>query len=121
MNRLKSGIAIVTGGAVGIGRACVERMAEEGAKVAIFDILTTEGEALAAKGHEVAFWRVDVADEGALKAEGGEGSYRIGSPGRTYGRAGRHRLGSGLAGPGRGKVRHRGRTGGGRRHYGAMT
>ena len=87
MNRLKSQIAIVTGGAVGIGRACLERKAEEG----------------------------------ALKAEGGEGSYRIGSPGRTYGRAGRHRLGSGLAGPGRGKVRHRGRTGGGRRHYGAMT
>ena len=125
MNRLNSRIAIVTGGALGIGRACVERMAEEGAKVAVFDILTTEGEALAAKlaakGHEVAFWRVDVADEGALTAEGGEGCYRIGSPGRTYGRARRHRLGSGLAGPGRGKVRHRGRTGGGRRLCGAMT
>ena len=71
MNCLNSRIAMVTGGAVGIGRACVERMAEEGAKVAILDILTTEGEALAAelatKGHEVAFWRVDVADEGAFK------------------------------------------------------
>lgn len=71
MNRLKSRIAIVTGGAVGIGRACVERMAEEGAKVAVFDILTTEGKALAAtlsaQGHDVAFWHVDVADEGALK------------------------------------------------------
>ena len=125
MNRLKSRIAIVTGGAVGIGRACVERMAEEGAKVAVFDKMTTEGEALAAElaanGHEVAFWRVDVADEGALKAEGGESSYRIGSPGRTYGRARRHRLGGGLSGVGRGKVRHRGRTGGGRRHYGVMT
>ena len=125
MNRLKSRIAIVTGGAVGIGRACVERMAEEGAKVAVFDILTTEGEALAAKlaakGHEVAFWCVDVADEGALKAEGGEGSYRIGSPGRTDGRAGRHRLGSGLAGVARGEVRHGRRDRDRRRLYGAMT
>jgi NAD(P)-dependent dehydrogenase (short-subunit alcohol dehydrogenase family) len=72
MNRLKGKAAIVTGGAVGIGRACVERMAEEGAKVAIFDLLETEGKALAAemvaKGHEVAFWRVDVSDEAAMKA-----------------------------------------------------
>lgn len=39
MNRLAEKTAIVTGGVVGIGRACVERMAEEGATVAIFDIL----------------------------------------------------------------------------------
>jgi len=72
MNRLAGKTAIVTGGAVGIGRACVERMAEEGAKVAIFDLLEAEGEALAAeltaKGHDVAFWQVDVADEATLKA-----------------------------------------------------
>jgi NAD(P)-dependent dehydrogenase (short-subunit alcohol dehydrogenase family) len=72
MNRLAGKSAIVTGGAVGIGRACVERMAEEGAKVAVFDILETEGKALAAelvaRGHDVAFLVVDVADEGAMKA-----------------------------------------------------
>ncbi|WP_157016731.1 SDR family NAD(P)-dependent oxidoreductase [Mesorhizobium xinjiangense] len=71
MNRLKGKPAIVTGGAVGIGRACVERMAGEGAKVAIFDLLEAEGTALAAtltaQGHEVAFWKVDVADEAAMK------------------------------------------------------
>ena len=58
MNRLKSEMAIVTGGAVGIGRACVIRMAEEGAKVAILDMPKDEGEALAAaptaKGREAA-------------------------------------------------------------------
>ncbi len=74
MNRLKSKAAIVTGGAVGIGRACVERMAAEGAKVAVFDILQAEGEALAAaltaQGRDVAFWQVDVADEAALKMDG---------------------------------------------------
>ena len=72
MNRLSGKTAIVTGGAVGIGRACVERMAQEGAKVAIFDVLETEGEALAsdlaAQGLSVAFWRVDVTDETEMKA-----------------------------------------------------
>ena len=56
MNRLTSKTAIVTGGAEGIGRACVIRMAEEGAKVAILDLLEAEGKTLAAdlmaKGHE---------------------------------------------------------------------
>ena len=72
MNRLAGKTAVVTGGAVGIGRACVQRMVEEGAKVAIFDLLQDEGQALAsdlsAKGHHVGFWRVDVADEMALKS-----------------------------------------------------
>ena len=47
MNRLADMTAIVTGGAVGIGRACVIRMAEEGAKVAVFDRDEAEGHALA--------------------------------------------------------------------------
>jgi NAD(P)-dependent dehydrogenase (short-subunit alcohol dehydrogenase family) len=72
MNRLSGKTAIVTGGAVGIGRACVERMAQEGAQVAIFDLLEDEGEALAseltAQGHSVAFWHVDVTNETAMKA-----------------------------------------------------
>jgi NAD(P)-dependent dehydrogenase (short-subunit alcohol dehydrogenase family) len=72
MNRLAGKTAIVTGGAVGIGRACVQRMAEEGAKVAILDMLETEGRDLAAEltaaGHETAFWAVDVSEEAAVKA-----------------------------------------------------
>ena len=72
MNRLAGKTAIVTGGAVGIGRACVQRMAEEGAKVAIFDVLGAEGRALAseltASGHEAGFWSVDVSDGTALKS-----------------------------------------------------
>lgn len=72
MHRLSGKIAIVTGGAVGIGRACVTRMAEEGAKLAIFDLLESEGRALAAEltgqGYEVGFWPVNVADEANLKS-----------------------------------------------------
>ncbi|MFN8928555.1 MAG: SDR family NAD(P)-dependent oxidoreductase, partial [Rhodospirillales bacterium] len=57
MDRLKGKVAIVTGGSVGIGRACVARMSEEGAQVAIFDVMDAEGialaEDLAAKGRDV--------------------------------------------------------------------
>ena len=71
MNRLKGKTLIVTGGAVGIGRACVERMAEEGAQVAIFDVLEAEGRKLAddltRKGREAAFWTVDVTNEAAVR------------------------------------------------------
>lgn len=60
MNRLAGKIVNVTGGTVGIARACVQRMAEEGAKDAIFDVPQTLGKALAedltARGHAVAFW-----------------------------------------------------------------
>ncbi len=82
MNRLQGKFAIVTGGAVGIGRACVERMVEEGAKVAIFDVLDVEGAALAdallGQGHEVGYWKVDVADEAAVKAAIDEAATRFG-------------------------------------------
>lgn len=57
---------------MGIGRACVERMAEEGAKVAVLDVLAEEGTALVAEltaqGYQVAFWPVDVSNEAALHA-----------------------------------------------------
>jgi NAD(P)-dependent dehydrogenase (short-subunit alcohol dehydrogenase family) len=72
MNRLSGKNAIVTGGAVGIGRACVERMAEEGASLAIFDVLDAQGKALAAdlatRGHKVTYQHVDVSDEAAMKS-----------------------------------------------------
>ncbi|MGI9400882.1 MAG: SDR family NAD(P)-dependent oxidoreductase [Rhizobiaceae bacterium] len=47
-NRLENKIAIVTGGAQGIGRAVAERFAREGANVVIADVNEEEGEAVRA-------------------------------------------------------------------------
>ncbi|TCZ81871.1 SDR family NAD(P)-dependent oxidoreductase [Lysobacter sp. N42] len=69
MKRVENRVCIVTGGAVGIGHACVLRLAQEGAKVAIFDVDDAAGEALAREvGGHCAYWHVDVADEAAVKA-----------------------------------------------------
>lgn len=67
MKRLSGKAAIITGGALGIGRAGVIRMAEAGASVAILDLHADEGEKLAASvrdhGHNARFWRCDVSSE----------------------------------------------------------
>ena len=66
---LSERVAIVTGGASGIGRATAELFAQEGAKVVVADITVEEGEALAAElGEDVAFRRTDVSDADEVQA-----------------------------------------------------
>ena len=64
---LKGRIAIVTGGAQGLGEHCARRLAERGAKVVITDRNIAVGASLAAEirstGAEVSFLAHDVAEE----------------------------------------------------------
>ncbi len=62
-------VAIVTGGASGLGEATVRRYAANGAKVAIFDMNDDRGNALAAElGDSVIYQNVNVADEATVVA-----------------------------------------------------
>jgi NAD(P)-dependent dehydrogenase (short-subunit alcohol dehydrogenase family) len=62
-------VAIVTGGASGLGRGMVERFVEAGARVVIADVDAGGGEAFAAEvGHAVAFQPVDVADADQIQS-----------------------------------------------------
>jgi NAD(P)-dependent dehydrogenase (short-subunit alcohol dehydrogenase family) len=69
VGELDGKVAVVTGGASGLGRAMVERFAGEGAGVVIADVDAEAGAALAAElGGEVAFHPTDVADADQVQA-----------------------------------------------------
>jgi NAD(P)-dependent dehydrogenase (short-subunit alcohol dehydrogenase family) len=67
MARLTNKVAVITGGSTGIGEATCHRFAQEGAKVAIFDVSAEQGtrvaDAIKAHGGEAEFYRVDVSSE----------------------------------------------------------
>ena len=76
MNRLKDKIAIITGAALGIGRAIATRMAQEGATVALIDLQDDVGRDLAAdltaRGGNARYWRCDVSREAEVATVFGE-------------------------------------------------
>ncbi|HEY7798300.1 MAG TPA: glucose 1-dehydrogenase, partial [Hyphomonadaceae bacterium] len=80
--RLKDVVAVVTGAALGIGRACAVQMAREGAAVAVLDTDVEAGEAVAreicSQGGNASFWRCDVSKERQVADAIGEAAARFG-------------------------------------------
>ncbi len=72
MERVKGKVCIVTGAALGIGQACALRLGEEGAHLALFDVLDEAGsvlvQSLQAEGVAARYWHVDVASERSVQA-----------------------------------------------------
>ena len=69
MGKLQDRVAIITGGARGMGAATSRVFAGEGAKVIIADLLETEGEALAAEiGDRARYFKLDVTSEASWAA-----------------------------------------------------
>ena len=103
--QVSSSTVLVTGGASGLGEACVRRLAQQGAKVVILDLNEALGQALATElGSSVAFVKTDVTNETdvqqaidtALRLYGrvdvAINCAGIGPPAKTIGKEGPHSL-----------------------------
>jgi len=84
MSRLDEKVAIVSGGARGIGAATAARLCREGARVVIGDVLEADGHATAAKlgeqGHDICFVKLDVTSEQSWQSALETCIERFGSP-----------------------------------------
>lgn len=66
--RINNCVAIVTGGASGLGEATVRNLIKAGAKTAILDMDETRGQAIAKElGDAAAFFKTDVCDEKSVQ------------------------------------------------------
>jgi NAD(P)-dependent dehydrogenase (short-subunit alcohol dehydrogenase family) len=96
MGRLDGKVAVITGGASGMGAATVRRFVEEGARVVIADLQEAAGAALQAElGGEAVFCRTDVGREADVQAMIGLAVSRFGGLDILFNNAGF----GGVAGP----------------------
>ena len=66
---IKDSVAIVTGGASGLGESCVRNLINRGGKVSIFDFAEDRGEKVASElGDAVTFCMTDITDEANVRA-----------------------------------------------------
>jgi len=76
--RLKGRVAVITGGARGIGKKICQIFLAEGASVYIFDVNQEEGEKTvsefqsAYKGSKTIFFKLDITDEASVEKAAGE-------------------------------------------------
>ncbi|CAN7501069.1 glucose 1-dehydrogenase [Phenylobacterium sp. LjRoot164] len=82
MDRLSGKVAVITGAALGLGRATALRMAEEGAAVAVCDLRLDEAnvfvDELIVRGLQASAWRLDVSREAEFERVLGEVAERFG-------------------------------------------
>ncbi len=102
--RLDKSVAVITGGASGLGRATAERLLDGGASVVVIDLPRSKGQEMAAElGKHCLFQPADVTDPAqvaaALDAAAGLGPLRItvncagvGEPTKVLGKHGPHPL-----------------------------
>ncbi len=66
---IRKHVAVITGGASGLGEACTRELVKDGAKVAILDVDEERGNALVSELEpEVIFCKTDVTDETSVQA-----------------------------------------------------
>lgn len=66
LGRFKNQVAVIMGGARGIGLAIAERLADEEAQVSVFDVLKEDLETLSEKKSIARVFEVDITDEAHL-------------------------------------------------------
>lgn len=92
MNTISNRVAVVTGGAAGIGAAISEKLALAGARVAIWDIRIKDAQALAASiekaGGKAIACQVDVSDRAQIQAALAQVREQLGAVGILVNNAG---------------------------------
>src|SRR3954454_4353453 len=89
--RLEERIALVTGGASGIGAATARRLAAEGARVAVADLDLEKARAVAGEIDGAAV-HMDVADAGSVRAGAAAAEQAVGAPDILVNNAGTDRF-----------------------------
>jgi NAD(P)-dependent dehydrogenase (short-subunit alcohol dehydrogenase family) len=98
MGRLDGKVAVITGGASGIGEGTVRLFVEEGARVVIADVQDERGRRLAAElGARAVYARTDVRDEAEIAAALGTAVERFGRLDCLFNNAGAAGVTGGIA------------------------